>query len=302
MAGFGILVVCLVLGGLIVFLRLVPARGHEQLDTYVIFIALPAIALGNLHAARFTSGLVSVLLLPYVLFACAALAYYLLTRLFHWPIGVFAALLVTAGIGNTSFVGLPMIQVFFGARWRTTGIVIDQLGTYLILSTIGITVAALCSGGKRPAARAVARRVASFPPFLAVCAAFALHPLAFPLWLQSGLSLVGTTLAPVALFSVGMQLETSAPRAIRGPLAAGLVAKLVVLPVLVSLVAYLALGDHSTATRVAMFEMAMPPAVGGAIVANRYGLAPPLPSMLVGVGVLFSFGTLLLWSLALHHL
>ncbi|WP_342709599.1 hypothetical protein AAFG13_34815 [Bradyrhizobium sp. B124] len=40
-----------------------------------------------------------------------------------------------------------MIEAFFGAPDMATGILIDQLGTYLVLSTLGITVAAIYSAG-----------------------------------------------------------------------------------------------------------------------------------------------------------
>jgi hypothetical protein len=55
-------------------------------------------------------------------------------------------------------------------------------------------------------------------------------------------------------------------------------------------------------TRVTLFEAAMGPQIGGAIVAAQHGLNPPLVSLMVGVGISLSFLTLPLWSYALHHL
>jgi malate permease and related proteins len=40
-----------------------------------------------------------------------------------------------------------MAEAFFGAPSMATGILIDQLGTYLVLSTLGITVATIYSAG-----------------------------------------------------------------------------------------------------------------------------------------------------------
>ena len=59
----------------------------------------------------------------------------------YWPTLMFVgcALMLAGGLANTSFVGLPMIEAFFGAPSMATGILIDQLGTYLVLSTLGIT-------------------------------------------------------------------------------------------------------------------------------------------------------------------
>lgn len=72
-------------------------------------------------------------------------------------------------------------------------------------------------------------------------------------------------------------------------------------PLVASLVLALAVGAHPTDVRVTMFEMAMPPTIGGGIIATRYGLADSLPSLIVGLGIVASFATLPLWSLVLHR-
>jgi hypothetical protein len=54
--------------------------------------------------------------------------------------------------------------------------------------------------------------------------------------------------------------------------------------------------------RVTLFEAAMGPQIGGAIVAIQHDLNPPLVSLMVGVGITLSFITLPLWSQLLHQL
>ena len=61
------------------------------------------------------------------------------------------------------------------------------------------------------------------------------------------------------------------------------------------------LGTAEETTRVTLFEAAMGPQIGGAIVAVQHGLNPPLVSLMVGLGISLSFLTLPLWSYALHH-
>jgi hypothetical protein len=55
--------------------------------------------------------------------------------------------MLTGGLANTSFVGLPMIDTFYGPQFLGLGILIDQLGSYFVLSTLGILVASLYSSG-----------------------------------------------------------------------------------------------------------------------------------------------------------
>jgi len=62
------------------------------------------------------------------------------------------------------------------------------------------------------------------------------------------------------------------------------------------------LGRMEEITRVTLFEAAMGPQIGGAIVAIQHGLNPPLVSLMVGLGISLSFLTLPLWAYVLHQL
>ena len=76
------------------------------------------------------------------------------------------------GLGNTSFVGVPMIETFYGAHEMSIGILIGQLGTYLVLSTLGIAVAALYSS-KAASGGEILKRITGSPPFIALFVAVA---------------------------------------------------------------------------------------------------------------------------------
>jgi predicted permease len=187
-----------------------------------------------------------------------------------------------------------MIECFFGREHVGLGILIDQLGTYVVLSTVGLLIAATLSAGELTA-RAVAQRIFSFPPFLAVLAALALAPVTLPAWVDAVFLRLGDTLAPLALFSVGFQLRFAAVRERWRPLVAGLGFKLVAGPLAV-LAVFAAFADlDSPALQVAVFEAAMAPMIGGAIVAAQHKLDPELTTLMVGIGIPLSFLTLPAW-------
>jgi predicted permease len=58
------------------------------------------------------------------------------------------------------------------------------------------------------------------------------------------------------------------------------------------------IGLRGRTTEVTMFEAAMPPQIGGSIVAIQYGLDAKLISLMVGVGTVAAFLTLPAWSWA----
>ena len=171
---------------------------------------------------------------------------------------------------------------------------IDQLGTYLVLSTVGILMICFYADGNT-SKREIVRRIVTFPPLIALVLALALKLVDYPHWAVNALDRLGGTLAPLALVSVGLQLRLSDLSAQRGPLAMGLGYKLVLAPLLVMLIYVGVLRLGGTTTQVTLFQSAMPPQIGGAIVAIQYGLNAQLISLMVSIGVLLSFATLPLW-------
>ena len=203
--------------------------------------------------------------------------------------------MLTGGLANTSFIGLPMIETFYGPQFLGLGILIDQLGSYFVLSTLGILVASLYSSGHGVSAKAVIRKIALFVPFQAFVLALLLMPFEYPVWLDDLLKRLGATLVPIALVSVGYQLQFSQVRGKATALTVGLVFKLVLAPLLILLLFVGVLGREGQMLQVTVFEAAMGPMIGASIVAMDHELDPPLLTLMVGVGIPLSFLTLPVW-------
>jgi len=206
MTNISMLAVCLLAGVLLRLARRVPDNAHVALNGFIIHVALPALVLAQIHGLRLTTNLLWPVSMPWLLFALSAVAFTVLARVMRLPRGTTGALIMTAGLANTSFVGLPMIETFYGPQGLPTGILIDQLGTYLVLSTAGVAVACLFSSGTA-SRREIALRVVAFPPLAALVLAVLLAPIEYPAWLAGMLRRLGDTVAPLALVSVGLQLQ-----------------------------------------------------------------------------------------------
>ncbi len=272
----------------------IPDNAHTALNAFIIHLSLPALILLQIHSVTLSPALLYAALMPWLLFAASALLFCILGNALELPRSTTGALIVVGGLGNTSFVGLPMVEAFYGPDGLPTGIVIDQLGTYLVLSTVGIMLICFYSGGIITR-REIAMRIAKFPPLIALVIALALMSVSYPTWLVSVLSRLGGTLAPLALVSVGLQLKLGTLHKNRTPLAMGIGYKLVLGPLLM-LVSYVGvMGFGGSTTEVMLFESAMGPQIGASIVAIQYGLDAELISLVVGVGTVLSFVTLPLW-------
>jgi malate permease and related proteins len=285
------LFLCLALGMALRKLEQVPENAHVTINAFIVKVALPALILQQIHNVKLDPTMIYAVLMPWLLFAASAAIFWVIGRRLNLPPKTTGALAVVGGLGNTSFVGLPMIEAFYGANGMPTGILIDQLGTYLVLSTVGIVLICLYSEGAVTRSEIV-KRIVTFPPLIALVVAVALLPVPYPPVLSSVLARLGGTLAPLALVSVGLQLHPGELAGRRNLLAMGLGYKLIVAPLLI-LVLYAGLiGLRGRTTEVTLFEAAMPPQIGGSIVAIQYGLDARLISLMVGIGTVAAFLTL----------
>ena len=69
-------------------------------------------------------------------------------------------------MGNTSFVGFPVIEALYGKKGLETAIIVDQPGTFVVMATLGIIVASIYSKGT-PNPKSIASKILLFPPFIA---------------------------------------------------------------------------------------------------------------------------------------
>jgi len=210
MSNFLLLACCLVAGLLLRKSGRVPDGAHSTLNAVIIHLSLPAVTLHTLHSFSFDGSQLWPVLMPWALFGIGAITFGTIGRLLGLTRASIGALTLVGGLGNTSFVGLPMIESLQGRDGLGLGLLIDQLGSYLALSTVGVFAAALYAADKRTSLRVMAAKVAGFPPFIALVVALLLRPLAIPDGVDAVLVRMGDTLAPLALLSVGLQLRFDA--------------------------------------------------------------------------------------------
>jgi predicted permease len=298
MSAMVLLLACLAAGIVLQRTRKLPDSTPAALNAYIINVALPALALTHLHATELTIDLLASAAGAWLMLGSAALFIGFVANRMNLGAATTGALILTGGLANTSFVGLPMIEAWIGRDGLPYGIVIDQLGSYLALSTFGLMVAARYSGQPMQWS-AMWRRVLTFPPLIALVIALILRSIPFHPAIEVALGRIGATVAPIALFAVGCQLRVAELWSRRGALALGLGYKLVLGPLLIAAVC-LALLDSSDpesalARTVVIFEAAMGPMIGAAVVANHYKLDSALTSLMVGIGIPLSLLIAPLW-------
>lgn len=295
---FAFILVLLAIGAILRWRKMVPDNAPESLNLVVLHVCLPASILLHAPKLAFASDLIGLVAVPWlVLFATLALILPL-ARWLRWERGSTANLLIQIPLGNTSFIGYSLIPVLAGAAALPYAVVYDQLGTFVILVTYGLTVIALYGGGERPTVFSILRRIISFPPAIASIIAFTLMPAALPVPLDRSLHLLADALLPIVVLALGMQLRLHLPPNHRLPLVIGLFAKLLLMPALAYLICLL-FDLPEDMRRVAVYMTAMPPMITSGALLAMAGLAPQLAAALIGYGIVFSMLTLPMWHMLL---
>jgi len=139
MASFLLLFLCLALGVLAARFAALPAGAAKSINWWVLRVALPALVLAVVPSVRFESTTWFLVATMALVFLGAWALFLALGRAFGWSRERVGALTLVAGLGNTSFMGYPMIEAMHGKAGVALAVVSDKLGCFPLFAAGGIT-------------------------------------------------------------------------------------------------------------------------------------------------------------------
>ena len=302
MENFVLIGLFVLLGMLFQRLKSFPKDTAQVLNMFALYVSLPALVLLKAPQITFSRAALIPLLIPWGMLLFSLALILLGARLWRWPRSVVGVLLLIVPLGNTSFLGIPIIQAFFGPAGLPHLIIYDQLGTMLIFSTYGSLILALYGREGKLDFPAITRRMILFPPTIALMAGFALRPWPYSQRLEQSLHNISLSLVPLVMTAIGFQLRLRLQPKVFAPLSFGLAVKLIAAPLVAFTVCRLT-GVTGPEVEVSVIEAGMPPMVTAGALAVVAGMDAELSIALVGVGIVLSFGTLplLYWILQLSR-
>ena len=239
----------MILGIILKKSKIVPENFHTSLNAFVINISLSAFSLYYISKIELNSSVIYPVLVAWIGLFLAIAFFVILGKFFGWKFSVIGALIMCAGFGNTSFVGIPVIQAMYGEEGLKTVMLVDQPG-FVALSTVGILVANFYSGSKDSLAKHITT-ILKFPPFIAFVVAIILNLLSveIPKDFDDVLMKLGATTVPLALVSVGSQMQWKKIEKEEGfHLFLGLLFKLVIYPLIILIIYKFLLHQNSDVT------------------------------------------------------
>lgn len=298
MSNFVLIAICFFAGLLLRKTKVLPEGSHMGINSWIIYVALPAAALHYLPKIIWSNELFLPLLTPLICWIGAWLLTKTVARYFQFDRATRAGFLIVCGLGNTSFVGFPLITAYYGKEWLALAAILDQ-ANFVLLAVFASFVAMKNEPGGTVSLPVIVRKLVTFPPFLAIPAALILPRFVSFDSLDELFSGLAATLSPLALFSVGIQFKLDDMKSIWKPVAVASVYKLILSPLIILVLAltFQITGMYRT---ISVFEAAMGTMISAGILNDQFGLNPKLSNAIVFTTILLSFVTSGIWYVLLN--
>lgn len=293
MINFVLIAVCIIAGMIFKSTKTIHPDAHKGINTWVLYF----------HASSFFKYLPKVqwsleMLFPILSTVLIAVGSSILvlfySRIKNYSRRSRSTMELASGYSNTSFIGFPLIAAFYGEQYLSIAIICDQT-MFLMLSTMGI-ITALKGGSKsgKISSIFILKRLFTFPPFLGCISALILSQFFNLDFAEPLFDKLAATVAPLALFSVGLQLKFNGWRKLIPQISTSMLYKLILAPLCV-LVLALVFDIKEDIAKISIFEAAMPTVITSSIIAEQFRLNTKLINLIIGISILVGFVTTGIW-------
>lgn len=297
MINFILIAICIISGFLLKRAGLLPNDSHKSINLWIIYVALPAVSFKHLPNIHFSKELLLPIIAPIVVFSFSWLSVNLYKKFYEIDRPTESVLKIITGLSNTSFVGFPLIIAYFGEAALSIGVICDQL-TFLLFSTFGVGISIKTHHKDSNISNIIIKKLITFPPFIACISALTIPHFIDISPLNPLFDKLASTIGPMALFSVGLQLQFSEWRNEIRNISFALLYKLVAAPAIIFSLVML-LNIKGIVPQISIFETAMPSLLTASILADQYDLNKKLCNLIIGISILTGFITTGLWSVIL---
>ena len=290
MENFALILLAILIGYVISRLNIFSKDAPTILNQFVIYISLPAMILLQVPKLSFSMDMIIPIVIAWGVMSISAILILLLSKFFSFSREITGCLMLVSILTNSSFLGIPIINAYMGESALAYVLVYDQLGTFIALATYGTFIASYYSNKTQLTFKIITLKVFTFPPVIALITSLFLMGVEFNPIISKVLNSFASTIVPVALVAVGLQLKLKLPKEDLKPFSVALSVKLIIAPIIAIGISSL-FNWNNQASIVSIMEAGMAPMITAGAIASMAGLAPRLSSAIVGYGILISFIT-----------
>lgn len=294
MINFVLIAVCIIAGMIFKSTKTIHPDAHKGINTWVLYLALPAVSFKYLPKVQWSLEMLFPILSTVLIAVGSSILVLFYCRIKNYSRRSRSTMELASGYSNTSFIGFPLIAAFYGEQYLSIAIICDQT-MFLMLSTMGI-ITALKGGSKsgKISSIFILKRLFTFPPFLGCISALILSQFFNLDFAEPLFDKLAATVAPLALFSVGLQLKFNGWRKLIPQISTSMLYKLILAPLCV-LVLALVFDIKEDIAKISIFEAAMPTVITSSIIAEQFRLNTKLINLIIGISILVGFVTTGIW-------
>lgn len=271
-----------------------PDALRQGITDIVFYLLLPALVLKAIWLADLGWRSVAIsATATFSILATLAVAIWV-CRACQLPRAASGALILAAIFPNATYLGLPVLVSTFGERGASIAIQYDLFACLPLVLTLGVWLAHRFGEGKQGN---ILLGLVKVPPLWAAFIAVMLNLSAIKPspWLLELLSMLGGSVVPLMLLSLGISLRwpeggLKRLRVVTGPV----LLQLIFMPFIALMLTGL-FGLEGWVRQAVILEAAMPSMVLGIMLCDRYGLESSLYALAVTVTTLLSLATLPMW-------
>jgi len=273
----------------------------KWVNFYLFNFVLPALAL--LYIPQIEPGWK--LLLPisaaWFTFFCSWILFGSMGKILNWDKATTGCLIIVSGLANTSFLGFPVIEGLLGKEGLPTALMIDQGGSFLLVSSITIIVASIYAD-KESKLSSIPLKIISFPPFGFLIGTLIMSFLGWktPEFILPLASAIGKTMVPASIFAIGLRFRLDFESLNSRYFWMGMGYRLILAPAVIWMIYQNFDFENEVVFQVTILESGMAPMITGSLVAIEYDLRPKLAALLSGLGIPISLITVLIWYFLIH--
>ena len=288
-----LIVTCIAAGMALIRSKYISDDSPRVLNQLIIYFFIPILALNQIPRIQFELEFALLTIIPFFIFFLSYAFFQIINRFYPIELDTKAALILTSGIGSTSFVGFPLFELLYGDEGLAVGIILSLAGTLLVFNTAGLVTLLNYSEGNAKSATQLLRRLFLFPPFTFFFIAIWINvfDISYHPNIQYLLDQFSKPFTVIALLSIGMQIKFTEWKQVGGWLVLGLGFKIIIAPLVVYVLLWWVLDLHNVIAKVCILGAGLGSMNSMSILTAQKGLRPQLALLMPAVGIPISIAT-----------
>ncbi|EAK9928350.1 AEC family transporter [Campylobacter jejuni] len=269
--------------------KIIKQKQAKTLLDFAINFALPCLIFKKIYYLTLDYSLIILILIGLLSCVISALFAIAIGKIFNFSKATLASMFLLSCFGNTIVIGMPIIEsVLSDPKFVGEVILYDAIATTLPASIFGPFILSFGNDKKISLTNEI-KKIASFPPFLALFLGFICKPFVLPSFIFSSLDLFGNSAIPIALFALGLKLKFSEINTSFKPTIIVIVSKMILAPLILILFLKFFNFELKNSAIMAIIESATPTMTLASIMIIKAGLDSRLAINTIAFGILFAF-------------